>query len=441
MRDVGTTSLTGRSDGIGRSRRCDVIDVETGVDPAYKPNQWRLALAQLLSGIAIASGIAVGAVLVEEISGSTRMAGFAQTATILGAALAGFPLSKMATASGRRSALGFGFGMGALGAVLILAGVQLQQIVLLFLGLALFGVANAAGLQSRYAATDLAPPEKTARAMSIVVWATTVGSVAGPQLTAPGAALGRMLGLNDLVGPYLFSVVAFVLATVVTLSMRKPQRPLKERGSGKDASMMECLRLAWNRPVAFFGMASVVCGHVMMVAVMVMTPLHMHHQDMGLEVVGIVISGHIFGMYGLSPVVGWLADKLSPRTVIYIGMALFLVSFVVGIWDAAGESTLTRLIPTLFILGVAWSCTMIGGSTIVAESVEPRIRIPFQGTVDTAMNFGAAAVTAATGWILAASGFVGINVMALCVLAVLSLVALRARKLPTQVETFHETHA
>lgn len=396
------------------------------VDPAYLPNQWRLAVAQLFSGIGIASGIAVGALLVEDVSGSTSLAGFAQTATILGAALSGFPLSKMASTHGRRSALGLGFAVGALGAVCILAGVQLAQLWLLFIGLLLFGVANAAGLQSRYAATDLAPPEKTARAMSIVVWATTVGSVAGPQLTAPGAALGRLLGLNHLVGPYLFSVAAFVLATAITLSMHTPQRPLSESNGGRHASMLECLRIAWDRPQAFFGMTAVVAGHIMMVAVMVMTPLHMHHQDMGLEVVGIVISGHILGMYGLSPLVGWLSDRMGPERVVHLGMVLFLVTFVVGIWDALGESNLTRLIPTLFLLGVAWSCTLIAGSTMVAESVDADIRVPFQGTVDTMMNFGAAAVTAATGSVLALYGFVGINLLALGVLVLLLLVALRA---------------
>lgn len=399
------------------------------VDPAFRPNHWRLATAQLLSGVGIASGVAVGAILVEDISGSTALAGFAQTATILGAGLVGFPLSKLASRRGRRTALTLGFGLGAAGALLILLGTQLDQLVVLFLGLTLFGSATAAGLQSRYAATDLAPPDQRARAMSVVIWATTVGSVAGPQLTAPGAALGSMLGMNRVVGPYLFSVVSFALATLVTATMREPQRPLAEtRGNGEDLSMLDCLRLAWARPVAFFGMTAVVAGQIMMVAVMVMTPLHMHHQDMSLTVVGVVISGHILGMYGLSPVVGWLSDRFGPVRVVYLGMVLFLVTFVVGIIDAVGQSSLTRLIPTLFLLGVAWSCTLIAGSAIVVGAVEPAVRVPFQGTVDALMNFGAAAVTAATGTVLALYGFVGINLLAAAVLLLLLAVATRARR-------------
>ena len=403
------------------------------VDPAYLPNQWRLATAQLLSGVGIASGVAVGAVLVEEISGSTSVAGFAQTATVLGAGLLAFPLSRLAHSRGRRTALGLGFGLGALGAVFILLGVQGRQLAVLFLGLALFGSATASGLQSRYAATDLAPPQMRARSMAIVVWATTVGSVAGPQLSAPGAALGRALGLNHLVGPYLFSLTAFVLATLITVSMRRPQRPLHDQTSKRNVSIAECLRVAWNHPRTLLGMVAVITGQMMMTSVMVMTPLHMYHQDMGLELVGVVISGHILGMYGLSPLVGWAVDKLGPEMVVYIGMGIFLVAFAVGILDATGTSSLGRLIPALMLLGVGWSCTLLAGSTLVASTVEPEIRVPMQGTVDTFMNFGAAGITALAGSVLAWQGFVGINLMATAVLVVLFLTALRAAMRPAAV--------
>lgn len=275
--------------------------------------------------------------------------------------------------------------------------------------------------------------------MSIVVWATTVGSVAGPQLSAPGAALGRSLGLNHLVGPYLFSVASFVLATLITLSMKKPQRPLHDTGTPRrNVSIAECLRVAWNHPMTLFGMVAVITGQMMMTSVMVMTPLHMYHHEMGLELVGIVISSHILGMYGLSPVVGWAVDKIGPQKVIYIGMAIFLAAFAVGIMDAIGQSHLVRLIPALTLLGVAWSCTMLAGSALVTSTVDPEIRVPMQGTVDTFMNFGAAGITAFAGAVLAWQGFVGINLMATLVLVVLLLSAVRANLSPAVVRSVQE---
>lgn len=397
------------------------------IDPAFVPNQWRLALAQLLSGIGVASGVAVNAVLIEEISGDTGLAGFAQTATVLGAAVLALPLARLALARGRRISLGLGFGIGVLAALLVILGVQTRQVVVQFAGLFLFGSATASGLQSRYAAVDLAPPNQRARSMSIVIWATTIGSVAGPQLSAPGAALGRALGLNHLVGPYLFSLVSFALAALVVLSMRRPRVALgAEHQHVAKVSMARALAIAWSRPWLFFGMAAVVTGQMMMTSVMVMTPLHMHHHQMGLEVVGIVISGHILGMYGLSPVVGWLADRIGPAPVVLVGMGLFTLAFAGGIWDAATHSTLSRLIPTLFLLGLGWSCTLIAGSTLVTRDFEPAVRTSMQGTVDTLMNLCAAAITALSGAVLAHWGFVGINVMATMVLVLLGLVGVRA---------------
>lgn len=388
-------------------------------------NLWRLALAQLASGVGIASGIAVGAVLVEEISGSTQLAGLSTTATVLGAGLLAFPLSSLATLRGRRTALGLGFVLGALGAVLILLGVEARLTLVMFLGLALLGSPTASGLQARYAATDDVPAGHRARAMSVVVWATTIGSVAGPQLSAPGAALGRQLGINALSGPYLFSVVAFSAAALLAWTMRPPGVPLDQSRGERRVSMGDCIGAALSQPRTALGMAAVVAGQMMMTCVMVMTPLHMHHQGQGLKLVGIVISSHILGMYALSPVVGWATDRWGSITVIAVGMGLFALAFGIGILDALGESALSKLIPALVLLGLGWSCTLIAGSSLVGQSTEAELRVPMQGTVDTLMNIGAAAITAVAGSVLAWQGFVGINVMAFLVWLVLLIFWLR----------------
>jgi MFS family permease len=66
----------------------------------------------------------------------------------------------------------------------MIAAVVLELFLLLLVGALLFGFATAANLQARYAATDLATPERRGRALALVVWATTVGAVAGPNLTS-----------------------------------------------------------------------------------------------------------------------------------------------------------------------------------------------------------------------------------------------------------------
>ncbi|MGO2527198.1 MAG: MFS transporter, partial [Brevibacterium aurantiacum] len=187
--------------------------------------QAKLITAQLLSGAGIASGYAVGGLLAEEITGKTSMAGIAQMSVILGAGFIAYPLAVLAGRAGRRTALTLGFGIGTIGATVVLLGVALQFLPLFMLGMMLCGSATASGLQARYAAVDLVDPANAGRAMSLVVWATTVGSVLGPSFTAPGAHLGAALGMNELAGPYLISMTAFGLATLVASTLTKKIKP------------------------------------------------------------------------------------------------------------------------------------------------------------------------------------------------------------------------
>ena len=53
---------------------------------------------------------------------------------------------------------------------------------LLLLGTVLIGFGNTSNQLSRYAAADMVPLARRASAISLVVWASTVGSVIGPSL-------------------------------------------------------------------------------------------------------------------------------------------------------------------------------------------------------------------------------------------------------------------
>ena len=130
---------------------------------------WVLSTAQVLSGIAIAGAVPVGALIAGSIADSEAAAGLAQTCTIIGSALIALPLARIALSRGRRVALTTGFGIGVLGAVIIIFAAVLRNLALVYVGCVVFGVASAAGYQARYTATDLAPESHRARALSWVV--------------------------------------------------------------------------------------------------------------------------------------------------------------------------------------------------------------------------------------------------------------------------------
>ena len=131
-----------------------------------------------------------GALLAASLTGSEAFAGLAQTAGVLGAAIFALPLARIALTKGRRPALATGYGLGILGAILVIGGAVSRQVALVLIGSLFVGVASAASLQARYAATDLSSPEQRARSLSYVVWAATIGAVLGPNLLNFSGSVG-----------------------------------------------------------------------------------------------------------------------------------------------------------------------------------------------------------------------------------------------------------
>ncbi|MCA5894485.1 MFS transporter [Isoptericola sp. NEAU-Y5] len=425
--------------------------------PAPRPESHRrrnltaLVLGNALSGVGVAVGASVGALLTERLGG-TSVAGLAQAVGVLAAAIAAIPLANLAARRGRRVALGLGYALAAAGALITVLSAVAGSLPVQLVGIGLFGIANAVTLQSRFAAADDAPAASRARTMSVVVWATTVGSVLGPNLSAPGDDLGAGLGLPPLAGPYVLALVALLAAsTVVTALYRAPARADGDDDAVPTGSPLvpplgsrAALRWAWHHPVARFGLVMPACAHAVMIVVMVMTPLHLQHAGMSLEVVGVVISLHIVGMFAFSPVFGWLADKIGGVRTTAVGIGLLAVALVLGVTAAAtapaeavhaahgaapaGGPTLTAA--ALLVLGLGWSACLIGASALLASVVEPQVKLPLQGVSDAAMNYAGAAAAAVAGPVLAWGGFGAVNGVGALILApaILALVSAARRR-------------
>jgi MFS family permease len=391
-----------------------------------------LMASQVLGGVGIASGLAVGGLLAAEVSGSTALSGLAVTATVLGAGVAALPLARVMSADGRRRGLAAGWTVGTVGAGLMVAAAVADSFLVLLVGAVLFGAATTANLQARYAATDCAEPARRGRALAVVVWATTVGAVLGPNLTGPGATVARAFGLPELAGPFVFSAVGFgVAAAVVTLLLR-PDPLLTARAAlgaayvpAPHPRLRASLAVVGRSPDAVLGLAAVVVGHAVMVGVMSMTPVHMHDGGAHLRVVGLVISVHIAGMYALSPLVGALADRLGRVPVIVLGQGVLLTAVAVA---GIGSASTSALGAGLFLLGLGWSCSLVAGSTLLSESVELSGRPGVQGASDFLMNVGAALGGAASGVLLGALGYGGLTAVAAVLTVPVLLLTLARRR-------------
>lgn len=369
-----------------------------------------LATTQILSGVGVAGTVAAGSLLVSSISNSESLAGLSQTTAVLGAAAMAIPLSKLTQRGGRRLGLSVGYTVGLIGAAFAIFGGSQRILIAMLLGTFLVGAASASGYQARFAATDLADDSNRSRQLSYVVWGSTIGAVTGPNLMGPSGALAEALGLPKLVGPYILAFITLGMGALVIRLFLKPDPYLtaanlrsKTEEKQELLSARKTLKLIRQNPRALFAIAAIAIGHVAMVSVMVMTPVHMAHVDVTLTVIGLVISIHIVGMYAFSPIVGSLSDRMGRRWVIKLGVLILLASCVVaGLADAHNSIQLGF---GLFLLGLGWSCTLIAGSALLSESVETELRPSSQGASDLLMNLMGAGGGALAGVIIGTLGY------------------------------------
>lgn len=152
-----------------------------------------------------------------------------------------------------------------------------------------------------------------------------------------------------------------------------------------------------------------------MVALMSMTPVHLRDHGASLTIVGFTISLHIAGMYSLSPVFGWLADKAGRLPVVLLGQAMLLASLLIA--GVAADSR-TGVTVSLILLGLGWSASVVAGSAMVAESVHIQDRAAIEGVSDLSMNAAGALGGALAGPVLASMGYSGLGFVAMTLVGV-----------------------
>ena len=221
----------------------------------------------------------------------------------------------------------------------------------------------------------------------------------------PAGEMALAFGLPKLVGPYIVAIVMlFSAASLITLLLKPDPFLLarEERGEvykREKRTFRKAFNIIRTIPQAWLALHAIVIGHIAMVTIMVMTPVHMAHVDVSLRLIGLVISVHVLGMYALSPVVGKIVDRIGRIKTIALGVLILLASAVIS--GLAYADAVVQLGIGLFLLGLGWSCTLIAGSTLLAESLPAEIKASGQGLSDLCMNAGGALGGALAGVVIA----------------------------------------
>lgn len=397
---------------------------------------WVLSIGQVLGGIAFGATISLGAVLAAQVSGSESFSGLAAAAVTLGTALIAIPLARLARARGRRASLATGMALALGGVIGVVAAVAIGSFPLLLIAFLLVGAGQAANLQSRFAATDLATDASRGRDLSIVVWATTIGAVLGPNLTGPGEILGGAVGMPALTGPYLFTVAGQILGIVLYLVFLRPDPLLTAQravAAHSDPTVDRIVKADQPR-VARFAIFSIAAAHGVMVSVMAMTPVHLLHHGADLIIIGLSISLHIAGMYALAPVFGILADRVGRVPTIMIGQALLVLSLLTA---SFGEASTVAVTVGLILLGLGWSAATVAGSALLTEASSEDRRTRRQGFSDFMMSIVGAVGAVLAGVILGWIGYGGLAlVVGIAVVAVVTIAPFSVRA-PAQPDPRH----
>jgi MFS family permease len=343
------------------------------------------------------AGASAAATLIASHSGDA-WSGVPGAASVAGAAVGTVSAGVLVSRRGSRPALAVLYVLGLAGALVAFYAASASALVVLVAGMVLMGVGNGAAQMSRYVAAELYPLRRRGFALAVIVWAGTVGAVAGPGLMAPGAEVATWLGLPELAGPVLVCVVMFGLALLATAVL--PRVPVPEpRPPMSAAAIVAALR----RPVVLTPLTAMVGAQLSMVAVMTMTPLQLAHHGHGLDAVGWVLSAHMIGMFALAPLSGRIADRWGGRATIYLGIGTLALAAATVL--AAPTAHTTGLPLGLFLLGYGWNLVFVGGSSMLSRDLPDEERTRLQGSVDAVVWASSAAASLLAGGLFGVGGY------------------------------------
>jgi MFS family permease len=377
----------------------------------------RRALRTLVAGVALGStghiaAVTVASIAADEIAGTSALSGAPGAAVVLGAAAGATLLSALMARRGRRIGLAAGYAVGVAGAVVAIAGIVGRSLPLLMIGTLFVGFGNSSNQLSRYVAADMYPEHRRATAIGTVVWAATVGAVLGPNLIGPAGVVAESIGLPHLAGAYLIPIGFVGLASILSFVFLRPDPFELADHSGKPSdpdAPATSIRELIRRPAVSAALVALVASQTVMVLIMTMTPVHMTAHGHHVETIGLVISGHTFGMFALAPLSGRLTDRFGSGRVIAAGLTVL-----------AGASVLAAIAPpdggavlflALFLLGYGWNLGFVAGSTMLTRGVDIADRTRLQGMADSLIWSSAAAASLGSGVVLAAASYTALALL------------------------------
>jgi len=374
-----------------------------------------LLAAQVCGSTGHSISLAVGSIVAADLTGSNTWSGLPVSVGALGAALASVPLARAMGRFGRRPGLVVGYGLGVLGSGLGMLGVMTRSFPLLLVGMLLFGIGQTSNLLARYAAADVSTGAQRGRAIGLIVWGSTLGSIVGPNLLGPAAWSAGPLGLPVVGSPFLIGLAGFGLAALLVEALLRPD-PLTVAAQLEDpakadrpAEPARPLRTILRQPSVRLALGALMTSQLVMIGTTSTSPVYLHDHGHHVDTIGLAVSLHLAGMYAASPLTGWLCDRFGRIAVITAGGLVLIGAVALAALAPGSDSTVVSL--ALFLNGVGWNFGFVAGSALLTDSLSPAERTSMQGLADLVMGLMGAIGSAIGGVILQLWGFPILNIV------------------------------
>jgi MFS family permease len=389
---------------------------------------YTLFAAQSLFSAAQIAVFTLVTIVAVQLSSREDVAGLPSSVLTFSQALFAFPIAMVMGRFGRRFGLTLSYGAGTLGAAIGVLAILQGAFPLLLISASIIGMARAGSDQGRFAAGEIFPESERARMIGRLVFAGTIGAVLGPVLVAPSGRLMLSRGLPAEIGPWVAMIGFCSLAALIIFFLLRPDPmtvaramadPQKLKSKTEPAQLARPLRTLLMLPKVQLAIVAVLISQTVMVVLMVMTPLYMHHHHHNTETISLVIAMHTLGMFGLSPLTGYLIDRFGRVPMLMVGaMTLFAAALLAPV-----STNQYILAAALFLLGLGWNFGYVSGSSLLADAVQGEELTRVQGVNDTLVFMGAGFGSIAAGSLFAAGGYAAVSIAGLVlIVALVSLI-------------------
>lgn len=370
-----------------------------------------LFLSQSLFSAAMIAAFTLTPILAAQLSGNDRNAGVPSTLSLVGRALAAYPIGWLMDRLGRRLALSLGYGLAVIGMVITAWAVMTSSYIWFLVGVATFGMGRGASEQGRYVVAEIQPMEKRAKAIGLIVFAGTVGAVGGPLLVEPSQQLLQRFDQVSTAGPFVLGALLTLIGYLLIVALLRPdpkvlsQSYLEETDTAISKTTNRSLQEIFTMPTVLLAVAAMTVGQLVMTLIMVITPLYMNHHEHTTQAISWVIMAHTLGMFGLSSLTGWLIDRYGRITMILGGASILILASILTPMSTA----LLPLAVALFLLGLGWNFCFVAGSSLLSDSLSSTEKGRAQGAGDVIVALASGAGSLGTGVIFANGGMLAIS--------------------------------